>query len=155
MLVEDNIDDIELIQLALKAGKKRESNVDIIRDGDAAIKYMRRKHMESEGSALLSYAFVLLDIQLPKKSGLRVLEFIRDELRDIHTPVIMFSSSNNDQEIEESYRLGANSFIRKPIDADQFERVVYGINCYWSALNTTRYDSGLTNKNVPEFPHVN
>jgi two-component system response regulator len=78
---------------------------------------------------------VLLDLKLPKVDGLEVLEKIRADARTHLTPVVMLTTSNEDQDILQSYNLGANSYVRKPVDFEQFNRAVGHIGVYWLTVN--------------------
>jgi two-component system response regulator len=126
LLVEDTEDDIELTKRALK--KNRLTNPLIIaRDGQEALDYLL-------GDEELP-AMVLLDLQLPKVGGLEVLRRLKAESRTRLLPVIILTSSREERDIVEGYTHGANSYIRKPVDFDQFTEAVRQLGLYWLFLN--------------------
>ena len=131
LLVEDNPDD-EL--LALRALKKNNilNEVRVVRDGEEAIDYLS----QMSGSEPLPEV-VLLDLQLPKVSGLDVLKAIRANSRTRLLPVVVLTSSDEEKDIVDSYQLGANSYIRKPVDFNQFVEAVQQLGVYWLVLNMT------------------
>ncbi len=127
LLVEDNPGDIRLTQEALK-----ESNspilLDVVTDGEQAIDFLFRRNKFSES---VRPNIILLDINLPKKNGIEVLKEIKsnDSLKKI--PVIMLTTSDADHDITKAYSLYANSYIIKPVDFDDFARVIKLIENYW------------------------
>ncbi len=128
LLVEDNPDDEAL---ALRALKKNNiaNEVDVCRDGAEALAYLEAKS-ERELPQV-----VLLDLKLPKVDGLEVLRAIRTNEKTRTLPVVILTSSSEDRDIVESYRLGANSYIRKPVDFAQFIEAVRQLGLYWLVLN--------------------
>ncbi|MCG7939063.1 MAG: response regulator [Candidatus Thiodiazotropha lotti] len=131
LLVEDNPDD-EL--LALRAFKKSNIShrVEVARDGSEAVNYLFRM---DESQSLPKV--VLLDLQLPKMGGLDVLKAIREYPRTQLLPVVVLTSSDEQRDMVESYRLGANSFIRKPVDFTQFTDLIRQLITYWMTMNMT------------------
>ncbi len=130
LLVEDNPDDQELTLRALK--KNRIANeVVIANDGVEAIEYLL-----GEGKEPFVPALVLLDLKMPKVDGIEVLQRIRAEERTRLTPVVVLTSSSEQRDIVESYRLGANSYIQKPVDFMQFVEAVAELGLYWLVINT-------------------
>ena len=131
LLVEDNPDD-EL--LALRALKKNNilNEVRVVRDGEEAIDYLS---LMNESEPLPEV--VLLDLQLPKVSGLEVLKAIRANSRTQLLPVVVLTSSDEEKDMIDSYQLGANSYIRKPVDFNQFVEAVQQLGVYWLVLNMT------------------
>jgi two-component system response regulator len=134
LLVEDNPDDVELTLMALEA-KNIGNTIDVVTDGEQALDYLfcRGKYADRSGEPLP--ALILLDLQLPKVSGLEVLKHLRADERTKILPVTIFTSSIEEQDMISSYELGANSYIRKPVDADQFEKAVEELGMYWLLLN--------------------
>jgi CheY-like chemotaxis protein len=126
LLVEDNPDDVQLTLRALKKNKIV-NEVVVARDGVEALDYL--------SSAAMLPTFVLLDIKLPKVDGLEVLKRIRAEERLKLLPVIILTSSKEEQDIIKGYGLGANSYIRKPVDFEQFSEAVRQLGVYWLLLN--------------------
>jgi two-component system, response regulator len=129
LLVEDNPDDEAL---ALRALKKNNiaNRVDIARDGVEAWQYV----MDQAASGGLPQV-ILLDLKLPKLDGLEVLRRIRENAMTKLLPVVIMTSSNEERDLVESYRLGANSYIRKPVDFAQFTEAIRQLGLYWLVLN--------------------
>jgi two-component system, response regulator len=128
LLVEDNPDD-ELLTLRALARNHIANQVAVARDGAEAIAYL-----EGAGGAALP-ALVLLDLKLPKLSGLEVLERIRAEPRTRRLPVVILTSSKEDRDLVAAYDLGVNSFVRKPVDFAEFVEAVRQLGLYWLVLN--------------------
>ena len=129
LLVEDNPDDE---MMTLRALKKTNiiNEIDIVRDGEEAMEYLF-----NNASKTCLPLMVLLDLKLPKVSGLEVLREIRNNKRTKNLPVVVFTSSNEEKDIVESYELGVNSYVRKPVDISQFFAAVEQIGLYWVVLN--------------------
>lgn len=134
LLVEDNPDDVELVQLALES-KKIGNKIDVVTDGEQALDYLFRRGEYADRNGEAYPTLILLDLQLPKVSGLEVLKQLRADERTKLLPVTIFTSSNEEQDMITSYELGANSYIRKPVDADQFEKAIEELGMYWLLLN--------------------
>lgn len=134
LLVEDNRDDEELTRLALQ-----ESNVAnrlfVVRDGQEALDWLFCEGTHAERAPCVVPSVVLLDLKLPKISGLQVLERLRQDPRTRRMPVVILTSSKEEQDILTGYNLGANSFIRKPVDYDQFTHAIQQLGIYWMLLN--------------------
>lgn len=128
LLVEDNPDDVELTVRAFHKNNLL-NKIDVVRDGVEAIKYL-------EETTDLP-AVVLLDLNLPKVNGLEVLRFIRGNEATKLLPVVILTSSREERDLVESYKLGANSFVRKPVDFDHFMSAVKELGLYWLLLNET------------------
>jgi two-component system response regulator len=134
LLVEDNPDDEKLTVRALK--KNNVSNdVMIARDGAEALDYLfaTGAHAARDPNSLPS--LVLLDLKLPKIEGLEVLRRVRADPRTRRLPIVILTSSKEEQDLFKSYDLGANSYIRKPVDFDQFVEAVRQLGLYWLVLN--------------------
>lgn len=134
LLVEDNPDDVELTLRGLRQGYIA-NEVIVARDGVEALDYLWCRGQWSERDVEETPAVVLLDIQLPKVDGLEVLEQIRSDARTRRLPVVMLTSSNEERDLIESYELGANSFVRKPVDFKQFAEAVKQLGLYWLVIN--------------------
>ena len=129
VLVEDNEDDIVLTRRALSRNKIGNPLV-IARDGAEALELLLSANGDS-----INPAIILLDLQLPKVDGLTVLKRLREDPRTKLTPVVALTSSKAEQDVVAGYNLRANSYIRKPVDFDQFTEAVRQIGMYWLLLN--------------------
>lgn len=134
LLVEDNPDD-EL--LTLRALKKNNvlNKVVVVRDGGEALDYLFGTGAYADRDTGLMPQVVLLDLKLPKMDGLDVLRRLRADERTRILPVVILTSSDEEQDIVDSYRLGANSYIHKPVDFAQFTEAVRQLGLYWLVLN--------------------
>ena len=129
ILIEDNPDDEALTLRALdKNGIANE--VVVLRDGAEALEYLL-------GHDRPSPQLVLLDLKLPRVDGLEVLGQLRRHPKTALLPIVVLTSSNEQRDLVESYRLGANSYIRKPVDFQQFVEAVRQLGLYWLVLNQT------------------
>lgn len=137
LLVEDNADDELLTLRALK--KCHVANpIVVVRDGAEALDWIYRRGSHASRDADLEPQLVLLDLNLPKVDGLGVLRTIRADPAIHRMPVVMLTSSNEDRDVVDSYQLGANSYVCKPVDFDQFTAAVQQLGLYWLVLNQTR-----------------
>jgi two-component system response regulator len=135
LLVEDNPQDAEMILRALRK-KDLGKQVQVARDGAEALEMLFPAG--SEGNGLLkNLKVILLDLKLPKISGLEVLEKIKNEARTKSIPVVVLTSSPQESDIHEAYRLGANSYVVKPVQFDAFTETVAQLGTYWLLLNQT------------------
>lgn len=128
LLVEDNPDDEELTRMALRDGRVV-NEMDVVRDGASALAYLLDPERRLP-------QLVLLDLRLPKVSGLEVLERIRSEKRTRLVPVVVLTSSSEEEDVIASYRLGANSYVRKPVEFQRFVEAVQQLGLYWLLLNS-------------------
>jgi len=140
LLVEDNPNDIELTLEALSENNIA-NTVEIARDGEEALNYLYRK---GKFSSRLpgNPAVILLDLKLPKVSGLEVLEKIRssDGLKLI--PTVILTSSREESDLVESYRLGVNAYVVKPVDFNEFVRAIKTLGLFWAIINEPPPESG-------------
>lgn len=127
LLVEDNIGDVRLTQEALRDAKVR-NNLHVVSDGVEAMAFLRR---ESPYAAAPRPDLVLLDLNLPKKGGLEVLEEIKTDPDLQHIPVVILTTSQAEQDIVQSYRRRANAYVTKPVNLEQFLKVVGSIEQFW------------------------
>lgn len=134
LVVEDNPDDEMLILRALKKCDVSEV-IDVARDGEQAINYIKDVGLGGGGKTKECPDLIILDLKLPKIEGLSVLETIRRNNFLKWTPVVIMTSSDEMLDKARSYDLGANSYIRKPIDFDKFCQTVNDIHNYWLNLN--------------------
>jgi len=134
LLVEDNHQDEMLTLRALKKINLA-NRVDVVRDGQQALDYLFREgdFADREGSDLPTV--VLLDINLPRVSGLDVLERVRADPRTRLLPVVLLTSSDEERDRLRGYNKGANSFVRKPLDFSEFAETVSRLGIYWLAVN--------------------
>lgn len=136
LLVEDNPDDEAL---TLRAFKKSNipTRVVVAHDGVEALDYLFATGPHAERDESENPSLVLLDLKLPKIDGLEVLQRIRNDERTQLLPVVILTSSKEDQDLRKVYSLGANSYIRKPVDFDKFMSAVLQLGLYWLLLNET------------------
>jgi two-component system, response regulator len=134
LLVEDNDDDVELTLRALRRNRVA-NRVDVVRDGAEALEYLFATGSYAGRDARDTPNLVLLDLKLPKVGGLEVLERLRADPRTRRLPVVVLTSSNVETDLARSYDLGANSYIRKPVDFTQFMEAVNQLGLYWLVLN--------------------
>lgn len=134
LLVEDTPDDIELTQRALQRHHIANPLV-VARDGAEALDYLFGRGAFAERSGVALPALVLLDLRLPRVDGLEVLGALRADERTKLLPVVVLTASDEERDLVDSYRLGANSYIRKPVDFQQFAEAVRQLHLYWLVLN--------------------
>ncbi len=138
ILVEDNPADIEMTLDALRE-RNLANKVHVLRDGAAAIDYILNHVDCRSGRAEHCPKMILLDLKLPKVDGLEVLRRIRSDERTKSVPVVILTSSNEERDRIEGYKLGVNSYVVKPVDFDEFARAVSEIGCYWVLMNKPPY----------------
>lgn len=137
LLVEDNPDDVELTKEAfMESGDKY--RIDVARDGAAALDYFFGAGPGGAGGHELP-SLILLDLKLPKIDGLEVLRRIRSDSRTQMIPVVVLTSSVEEEDIVKSYRLCCNSYLRKPLDFEEFLETVRQMEQYWLFLNVAPY----------------
>ena len=134
LLVEDNPDDEFLVLRALR--KHRVTNkVHVVRDGEEALDFIFCRGRYERGECWQNLKLVLLDIKLPKLTGLEVLAEIKGNAETRHLPVVLLTSSRLQEEMLRAYVEGANSFLQKPVDFDQFDELIRHVGYYWVHLN--------------------
>jgi two-component system response regulator len=134
LLVEDNDDDVRLTQRALQKNNITNELV-VVGDGLAALEWLQAAADDRNDPSRGLPSVVLLDLKLPKLDGLEVLRQIRSDPRLRRQPVVVLTTSKEDQDILRSYDLGANSYIRKPVDFEQFSAAIRQLGLYWLILN--------------------
>lgn len=134
LLVEDNPDDEELTRLAFDNSRLLNELV-VVRDGAEALEYLFATGRYSERNAERVPQVILLDLKLPKVSGLDVLRRIREDDRTQMIPVVVLTSSKEEEDIVRSYKLGANAYVRKPVDFNEFSEAATQLGVFWLLLN--------------------
>jgi two-component system response regulator len=134
LVVEDDPDDEELTIRALKKINLA-NDIVVVRDGAEALDYLFADGKSAGRDVVDTPAVVLLDLKLPKVEGLEVLKRIRENAPTRLVPVVILTSSDEQKDLIESYRLGANSYVRKPVDFEQFMKAVEELGLYWMLLN--------------------
>ncbi|MBD2529277.1 response regulator [Nostoc flagelliforme FACHB-838] len=134
LLVEDNPDDEALTLRALKKNNIL-NDVVVARDGVEALDYLFGKGMYADRDMSVMPHLILLDLKLPKMDGLEVLRHLRADDRTKILPVVILTSSKEEQDLINGYSLGANSYVRKPVDFSQFSESVRQLGLYWFVLN--------------------
>ena len=134
LLVEDSPDDVDLTLRALKKSNVL-NEVVVVQDGVEALDYLFATGTYLGRDSTVMPEVILLDLKLPKVDGLEVLRQIRADERTKLLPVVILTSSSEERDVVESYKLGANSYIRKPVDFDQFVESVRQLGLYWLVLN--------------------
>ncbi len=134
LLVEDNPDDEALTKRALKKDNII-NEIIVARDGAEALDYLYGKGSYKDRNMSIQPELIILDLKLPKIDGIEVLRKIRSERKTKLLPVIILTSSNEEKDLIDSYSLGANSYIRKPVDFDQFIKAAKQLKLYWLVLN--------------------
>ena len=134
LLVEDNPDD-ELLMLRELRKQNIANRIDVARDGAEALEYLFCTGSYADRDPNDTPMLAMLDLKLPKVDGLEVLRRIRADERTRFLPVIILTSSDEERDIAESYSQGANSYVRKPVDFDQFREAVRQLQLYWMLIN--------------------
>jgi CheY-like chemotaxis protein len=133
LLAEDSAADVELTLAAL--GEHNLANeVVVVHDGAEALDYLLRRGAYKDRANALP-AVVLLDLKMPKMDGLEVLRSLKSDPELRHLPVVMLTSSREEQDLVESYRLGVNAYVVKPVDFSQFQEAVKQLGMFWAVIN--------------------
>ena len=134
LLIDDNLSDVELTKRALE--KRHISNqLQVAEDGQEALSYLFAEGVHAGRDVTDLPTLVLLDLKLPKLDGLEVLRRIRADPRTKRLPVVILTSSSEEQDMAAGYDLGANSYIRKPVDFAKFAEAIEYLGLYWLVLN--------------------
>ena len=131
LLVEDNADDVELCLHALRK-EKLSNKIHVARDGQEALDFLFDRATRAPDSLP---RLVLLDLKLPKVDGIQVLRAVKNHAATRCLPVVILTSSREERDLVESYHLGVNSYLQKPVDFDEFRSMVKQIGFYWMVVN--------------------
>jgi len=134
LLVEDNPNDAELALRALKKNNLA-NHLCLVTDGEQALDFMFARGRFEGRDISITPRIILLDLKLPKVDGLEVLKAVKADERTRLTPIVVLTTSKEERDILESYRLGVNSYIVKPVDFDKFVTAVRELGMYWLLLN--------------------
>ena len=134
LLVEDNPDDVELTLHALRK-ENLANNIHVARDGEEALQFLFCNGAHADRSFDAPPRLVLLDLKLPKVDGMEVLRRLKSDARTRTIPVVILTSSKEERDLVNSYGLGANSYIQKPVDFEQFRDTVKSMGFYWLVIN--------------------
>jgi chemotaxis family two-component system response regulator Rcp1 len=140
LLVEDNPGDVRLMREALQQSKKRTHHLNVVNDGEEAMAFLQQSQYANE----LRPDLILLDLNLPLKNGYEVLTEIKQDPQLKHIPVVILTTSNRTEDIRKGYNLGADFYLVKPADIDQFNGLVKSIEELWlTGLAGCRNESGV------------
>jgi CheY-like chemotaxis protein len=134
LLVEDNKDDVELTLHALRK-ENLANHIHVARDGEEALEFLFCKGAHADRSSDHPPKLILLDLKLPKVDGMEVLRRVKADERTKSIPVVILTSSKEERDLVNGYGLGANSYIQKPVDFDQFRNTVKSVGFYWLLIN--------------------
>ena len=134
LLVEDSADDALLIQRAFRKANLANS-VQLVRDGEEAVAYLKGDPPFSDRSQFPLPVLMLLDLKLPRRSGLEVLEWVRQDGTLKRLPVVVLTSSRESVDVNRAYDLGVNSYLTKPVAFEALLEMVKSVNLYWLILN--------------------
>ena len=134
LLVEDNPSDADLTRRALAKGHVSNELV-VVEDGQEALDYLRGEGAYFGRATAETPSVILLDLKLPKVSGLEVLRAVRADARLRRVPVVILTSSKEEEDVGAGYDLGVNSYVRKPVDFKEFQAAIANLGLYWLILN--------------------
>jgi two-component system, response regulator len=134
LLIEDNPEDVEI---TLRAFRKHHiaNKIHVVRDGEEALECLFSIGRYAEGSPCQNTRLILLDLKLPKVDGLEILQKVKSDPRTRHIPVVVLTSSREEEDLAKSYNYGVNSYVVKPVDFAQFSDAVRQVGLYWMLLN--------------------
>jgi len=146
LLVEDNQDDVELTLHVLRK-ENLANSIHVARDGEEALEFLFCDGKHADRSLNKPPRLILLDLKLPKVDGMEVLKRLKADPRTKIIPVVILTSSKEERDLVDSYGLGANSYIQKPVDFDQFRETIKSVSLYWLVINQPPV---LSQARVPE-----
>lgn len=138
LVVEDDPQDVDLMLRALRSEGVK-SPIEVVRDGEEALDYLFCRGEYKDRALDQPPTLVLLDLKLPKVDGLQVLQEVKSSAVCQSIPVVVLTSSSEERDIAESYRLGVNSFIQKPVDIGEFRRAIRTLAVYWLGMNRSPF----------------
>jgi two-component system, response regulator len=138
LLVEDDPQDVELTLRAFRS-ENVQSRIEVVRDGEEALDYLFCRGNYKSRSSDQPPTLVLLDLKLPKIGGLQVLRELKASVQCRSIPIIMLTSSGEQRDITESYKLGVNSYIQKPVDILEFRKAIRTLALYWLGVNRSPF----------------
>jgi CheY-like chemotaxis protein len=133
LLVEDNLQDIEITRRAFAKGRVKNDLI-VVRDGQEALDYLYHQGKYSDPATAPRPGMILLDLNLPKVSGMEVLQQIKRDEKLKSIPVIVLTASPREEDVVRTYNLGVNTYIQKPVEFDNFMRVVHAVQEYWIVI---------------------
>jgi two-component system response regulator len=142
LLVEDNPDDVELTLHALRK-ENLANSIHVARDGEEALEFLFCNGVHADQFLERAPKLILLDLKLPKVDGMEVLKRLKADARTKTIPVVILTSSKEERDLVKGYDLGANSYIQKPVDFDQFRQTVKSVGLYWLVINQQPVTEGL------------
>lgn len=134
LLVEDNKADVKIALRAFNESKLK-NKVYVVKDGQEALDYIFGEGQYRDRKKFPLPDLILLDINMPRVDGFQVLDRLKNDLQYNFIPVVMLTSSKNEEDIAKSYKIGASSYIPKPVSYEEFLKVVDGFNYYWHTAN--------------------
>jgi CheY-like chemotaxis protein len=147
LLVEDNPDDVELTLHALRK-ENLANSIHVARDGEEALEFLFCNGTHAGRTFDCPPKLILLDLKLPKVDGMEVLKRLKADTRTKTIPVVILTSSKEERDLVQGYNLGANSYIQKPVDFDQFRQTVKSVGLYWLVINQQPVTEGLHGTSV-------
>jgi CheY-like chemotaxis protein len=142
LLVEDNPDDVELTLHALRK-ENLANSIHVARDGEEALEFLFCNGTHAGRTFEPMPKLILLDLKLPKVDGMEVLKRLKADARTRTIPVVILTSSKEERDLVMGYNLGANSYIQKPVDFEQFRQTVKSVGLYWLVINQSPVTEGL------------
>ncbi|HYL37123.1 MAG TPA: response regulator [Bryobacteraceae bacterium] len=151
LLVEDDPEDLDLTMRALNEAHVC-NQIQVARDGEEALDFLFCRGLHSQRDPECHPRLILLDLKLPKVDGLEVLEQIKHDPRTQTIPVVILTSSKQEQDMVQGYHLGANSYIQKPVDFEQFQATIKHLGYYWLLLNqpppSLAFNGGISDESI-------